>query len=43
MPLKPLPHWPAYLAALIALLLVFGLYLQPDFMVAMAQQVWACF
>lgn len=36
-------HWLAYSAATLALLLVFGLYLQPDFMVTLAQQVWACF
>ena len=32
-----------YSAALAALLAVFALYLQPDFMVTLAQQVWACF
>ena len=32
-----------YAAAPFALLLVFSLYLQPDFMVTLAQQVWACF
>jgi len=30
-------------AAAAALLGVFALYLQPDFMVTLAQQVWACF
>lgn len=35
--------WIAYGAALVALLAVFGLYLQPDFMVDLAQQLWACF
>lgn len=34
----------ALLAAAIALLaVVFVLYLQPDFVVALANQVWACF
>ncbi len=40
---KLLLHWLAYTVALVVLLLVFGLYLQPDFMVTLAQQVWACF
>ncbi len=29
--------------ALAVLLGVFGLYLQPDFMVQMADQIWSCF
>ncbi len=29
--------------ALAVLLGVFGLYLQPDFMVQMANQIWSCF
>jgi hypothetical protein len=29
--------------AISALLGVFGLYTQPDFMVTVANQVWACF
>ncbi len=29
--------------ALVALLAVFALYLQPDFMVQVAQMVWSCF
>ncbi len=33
----------AYALALLALLAVFSLYLQPEFMVSLAQQVWACF
>ena len=40
------PRWQRLaLWALIALVLalVFGLYLQPEFMVNMADQVWACF
>lgn len=32
-----------YSAAVAALLAVFSLYLRPDFMVTLAQQVWACF
>ena len=40
---KPLSHWLPYAVALAALLLVFALYLQPEFMVTLAQQVWACF
>lgn len=33
-----------WMAAALALLLgVFGLYLQPDFMVQMANQIWSCF
>lgn len=38
-----LPRLLAYAVALVLLLLVFSLYLQPDFMVTLAQQVWACF
>jgi len=38
-----LSRWCAYALALAALLLVFGLYLQPEFMVTLANQVWACF
>jgi hypothetical protein len=38
-----LPRLLAYTVALILLLLVFSLYLQPEFMVTMAQQLWACF
>nr|WP_186827500.1 hypothetical protein [Comamonas testosteroni] len=32
--------WAAILAVLLA---VFALYLQPEFMVTLADQVWACF
>lgn len=38
-----LRRWLAYAAATGALAAVFALYLQPDFMVLLAQQVWACF
>lgn len=40
---KILPRFVAYALALALLLLVFSLYLQPEFMVTLAQQVWACF
>ena len=33
----------AYCAALAVLLGVFALYLQPELMVSLAQQLWACF
>jgi hypothetical protein len=33
----------AYGAALVVLLGVFATYLQPDFMVTLANQVWTCF
>jgi hypothetical protein len=33
----------AYGTALLACLGVFGLYLQPEFMVSLAGQIWACF
>ena len=36
-------RWSTVLAAGAALAAVFSLYLQPDFMVLLAQQVWACF
>lgn len=36
-------RWAAYSLALAVLAGVFLLYLQPDFMVTVAQQVWACF
>lgn len=41
-------RWPVrrligHAAALVVLLAVFTLYLQPEFMVQMAQLVWACF
>ncbi len=32
-----------WLAVLLILLAVFALYTQPDFMVMLADQVWACF
>ena len=33
----------AYVAALCALLAVFSLYTRPDFLVTLANQIWACF
>jgi hypothetical protein len=33
----------AYTAAMALLLAVFSLYLRPEFMVAMANQIWSCF
>ena len=47
--LEPLPTWPLWqraalwLAVCAALAGVFALYLAPDFMLTMANQVWACF
>lgn len=43
MKLLALPRWLAYVGAAAALATVFAMYLQPDFMVLLAQQVWACF
>jgi len=37
------PRLLGYAVALALLLLVFSLYLQPEFMDTLAQQVWACF
>ena len=33
----------AYIAALCVLLAVFSLYTRPDFLVPLANQIWACF
>lgn len=33
----------AWLLALMLMLMVLALYLQPGFMVTVAEQVWACF
>lgn len=35
--------WLAAAAALLALLAVFALYLRPEFMLTLADQLWACF
>lgn len=41
------PRWPLKLAAwavaIAALLGVFALYLRPEFMLTLSNQVWACF
>lgn len=48
-PNAPSIHWPLWqraalwLLAATALAGVFALYLEPDFMLTMANQVWACF
>lgn len=34
--------WLARLAAVAVLLAVFGLYMQPEFLVTLADQMWAC-
>ncbi len=36
-------RWAAAALALLVLLLVFALYGNPDFMVMLADQMWACF
>jgi hypothetical protein len=36
-------HTLLFAAMLVLLLVVFALYLQPDFLRAVADQVWACF
>ena len=36
-------RWALRAVAVLARLLVFGLYTAPDFMVMVADQVWACF
>lgn len=33
----------AYVVAAMVLIAVFAMYLDPDFMLTMADQVWACF
>ena len=41
-----LPRWARVLMvslALAACLAVFGLYLQPDFLVSLADRMWSCF
>lgn len=36
-------RWAVGAGAVLACLLVFGLYTAPDFMVMLADQMWACF
>ena len=43
MPTPPLRKIAGYSAAVLVLLAVFSLYLQPEFLVDIANQVWACF
>lgn len=46
MKLKPLQNWRLWLigiSALVVLLAVLSLYLQPHFLVTLADQVWGCF
>ena len=42
-PHRPWRRWLAAALALAALLAVFLLYTQPDFMLMLADQVWGCF
>ena len=42
-PQRPWRSWLATTLALLVLLAVFLLYTQPDFMLMLADQVWACF
>lgn len=36
-------RWVGYAAVLAVLLAVFALYLRPEFMHTLADQIWACF
>ena len=36
-------RWLAGVVAVLACLMVFGMYTAPDFMVMLADQMWACF
>lgn len=36
-------HWSGWLAALAVLAFIFTLYLQPAFLVDMADRLWSCF
>ncbi len=36
-------HWLGWAVAVLLCLAVFGMYTVPDFMVMVADQVWACF
>lgn len=36
-------RWLAYGVALLLLLAVFALYTRPDFLVTLANEIWACF
>lgn len=39
----PLRRWLGYALAVLVLLAVFALYTRPDFLVTLANQIWACF
>ncbi|XAH25636.1 hypothetical protein AAFF27_10750 [Xylophilus sp. GW821-FHT01B05] len=41
--MKPAQRIASYAAALAALGAVFALYVQPDFLVLLADRLWACF
>lgn len=41
--MKPSARWLISILVVAALLGVFALYTQPDFLVQMANQLWACF
>jgi len=41
--MKTWTTWLAYGAAVLVLLAVFALYTRPDFLVTLANEVWACF
>ncbi len=43
MNLKATHRYLLYAGALVVLLAVFSLYMRPDFLVTLANQVWACF
>ena len=36
-------HWLGWATAVVLCLAVFGMYTVPDFMVMLADQMWACF
>jgi len=40
---RPWQKWLAYGGAVLVLLAVFALYTRPDFLVTLANEVWACF
>ncbi len=41
--MRPLPKLAAYTAACAVLAGVFAMYLRPEFLVTLADQVWSCF
>jgi hypothetical protein len=42
-PLQSVWRWGLYLVVAAVCTLVFGLYLRPDMMVTLTEQLWACF